>query len=71
MASKAQGSGTRASATTDLDALRARVAELEALEAEHARAERVQAVLYQIAEAATAATDLPEFYRRSMRPSAT
>ena len=46
-----------------LDALRARIAELEAREAEHARAERVQAALYRIAEAASAASDLQAFYR--------
>ncbi len=37
--------------------------QLEAREAEHARSERVQAALYRIAEAASAATDLPSFYR--------
>ncbi|HEV7809278.1 MAG TPA: GAF domain-containing protein, partial [Candidatus Limnocylindrales bacterium] len=44
-------------------ALRARVAELEAREAEHERASRVQAALFRIAEAATAARDLQTFYR--------
>ena len=43
-------------------ALRARVAELEAREAEHARAELVQTALFRIAEAASAAHDLQEFY---------
>jgi GAF domain-containing protein/DNA-binding response OmpR family regulator len=43
--------------------LQARVAELEAREADHARSERVQAALYRIAEAATAAQDLQAFYR--------
>jgi GAF domain-containing protein/DNA-binding response OmpR family regulator len=50
-------------AAADLDVLRARVAELEAREAEHARAEHVQAALYRIAEAASAASDLQAFYR--------
>jgi GAF domain-containing protein/CheY-like chemotaxis protein len=44
-------------------ALRARVAALEAREAEHERAERVQAALYRITEAASAARDMSEFYR--------
>ncbi|HEX2754542.1 MAG TPA: GAF domain-containing protein, partial [Candidatus Limnocylindrales bacterium] len=48
---------------SELDALRARVAALEAREAEHERSERVQGSLYRIAEAASAATDLSEFYR--------
>ena len=47
----------------ELADLRARVAELEARETEHARAERVQAALYRIAEAASAAIDLQAFYR--------
>ena len=46
-----------------LDALRARIAELEARETEHARAEHVQTALYRIAEAASAASDLQAFYR--------
>ncbi len=50
-------------ATDDAAALRARVAELEAREAERERAEKVQAALYRIAEAASAATDLQAFYR--------
>src|SRR6185503_9995533 len=45
-----------------LTALRARVQELEAREADRARSERVQAALYRIAEAATAASDLQAFY---------
>ena len=49
--------------TDDAEGLPARVAELEAREADHARAERVQAALYRIAEAASAATDLQAFYR--------
>ncbi|TMF40882.1 MAG: GAF domain-containing protein [Chloroflexi bacterium] len=48
---------------SDEAALRARIAELEGREAEHERAERVQAALYRIAEAATAAHDLQAFYR--------
>ena len=51
------------SAATELDALRARIAELEAREAEHERSELVQAALYRIAEAASAASDLQAFYR--------
>ena len=46
-----------------LDALRARIEELEVREAEHARSEQVQAALYRIAEAASAAEDLQAFYR--------
>src|SRR2546430_234378 len=46
----------------EVAALRARVAELEALEAERERAEQVQAALYRIADAASAAEDMPEFY---------
>ena len=49
--------------TSDVDALRARIAGLEAREAEHDRSERVQAALYQIAEAASEASDLQDFYR--------
>jgi len=47
----------------DRDALLARISVLEAREAEHERAERVQASLYRIAEAASAASDLQSFYR--------
>ncbi|HEU4673238.1 MAG TPA: GAF domain-containing protein [Candidatus Limnocylindrales bacterium] len=43
--------------------LQRRVAELEALEAERARAELVQSALYRIADAASAASDLQDFYR--------
>ena len=57
-------------AATEVSALRARVAELEASaasleirEAEHERGEQIQRTLYRIAEAASAATDLAEFYR--------
>src|SRR5215510_4704981 len=54
--------------TTDTDlpaevtALRARVAELETLEAERRRSEQVQSALYRIADAASAAMDMPAFY---------
>ena len=47
----------------DLSAAEARIAELEALEAERAHAIAVQAALYRIAEAASAADDLQAFYR--------
>jgi GAF domain-containing protein/CheY-like chemotaxis protein/HPt (histidine-containing phosphotransfer) domain-containing protein len=61
---------TRSSGTTEgagadageLRALRERVAELEAAEAGRERAERVQAALYRIAETASAARDLQDFY---------
>jgi len=46
----------------EVAALRARVAELETLETEHRRSEQVQSALYRIADAASAATDMPEFY---------
>jgi hypothetical protein len=46
----------------ELQLARARVAELEALETKRKRAERVQGALYRIADAASAARDLPEFY---------
>ncbi|MDP9302811.1 MAG: GAF domain-containing protein, partial [Actinomycetota bacterium] len=46
----------------DVGALRERVVELESREAEHQRSEKVQAVLYRIAETASAAQDLQEFY---------
>lgn len=50
------------SPTTELDALRRRVVELEALEAERRRAERVQSTLYRIADTASAVTDMRELY---------
>jgi GAF domain-containing protein/DNA-binding response OmpR family regulator len=61
----ANGDRPAGDAATDdeLAALRARVAELEAGEAEHSRTSSVQAALYRIAEAASAATDLQTFYR--------
>ena len=46
----------------DIDALRDRVAELEAREEQHARAATVQDALYRIAEAASSADDLQAFY---------
>jgi signal transduction histidine kinase/CheY-like chemotaxis protein/uncharacterized protein YigA (DUF484 family) len=49
--------------TSDVDALRARIDALEARQAEQDRSERVQAALYQIAEAASEASDLQDFYR--------
>ena len=50
-------------APDELAAAKARIADLEALEAERSRAVLVQAALYRIAEAASAADDLPAFYR--------
>ncbi len=49
--------------TDDIDALRARIAALEARESEHERSERVQQALYRIAESASQASDLQAFYR--------
>jgi GAF domain-containing protein/DNA-binding response OmpR family regulator len=48
---------------TDLGAALARIAELETLESQRERAERVQSALYRIADAASAGSDLGEFYR--------
>jgi GAF domain-containing protein/DNA-binding response OmpR family regulator len=48
----------------EVAALRARVAELEAVEAERDRAQNVQDALYRIAETASVAADMPDFYRR-------
>jgi GAF domain-containing protein/CheY-like chemotaxis protein/HPt (histidine-containing phosphotransfer) domain-containing protein len=48
----------------ELQALRARVAQLEAVEAERDRAQEVQDALYRIAETASVAEDMPDFYRR-------
>ena len=50
-------------AADELEAARARVAELEALDAERQRALDVQAALYRIADAASSAEDLADFYR--------
>ena len=52
-----------AASDPDVDALRTRVAMLEAREAEHARSEQIQRALYRLAEAASAASDLQAFYR--------
>src|SRR5204863_6600488 len=46
----------------EAQALNERVAELEAREADHQRSEKVQAALYRIAETASAAQDMHEFY---------
>ena len=50
-------------ASSELAEARRRAAELEAVEAERARAAKVQEALYRIAELASAARDLQEFYR--------
>jgi GAF domain-containing protein/CheY-like chemotaxis protein len=47
---------------TDVASLRARIAELESLEADHTRSEQVQDTLYRIAETASTAQDMQEFY---------
>jgi GAF domain-containing protein/CheY-like chemotaxis protein/HPt (histidine-containing phosphotransfer) domain-containing protein len=47
---------------SELAAARARLAELESAEAERGRSEKVQAALYRIAETASAAQDMREFY---------
>src|SRR5687767_15399286 len=49
--------------SSELAAARLRLAELEAAEAERRDADKVQAALYRIAELASAAQDLQEFYR--------
>jgi GAF domain-containing protein/DNA-binding response OmpR family regulator len=49
-------------ALENAEALRKRVAELESREADHQRSEKVQAALYRIAETASAAQDMQEFY---------
>ena len=46
----------------DVEALKARLTELEARESEHQRSEKLQAALYRIAETASAAQDMQEFY---------
>jgi PAS domain S-box-containing protein len=53
---------TTADVSAELDRARRRVAELEAAQALRVRAERVQEALYRIAELASAAGDLQEFY---------
>ena len=62
MATNRQRPAVEPPLTADGHALRARIAALEAREAEHERSERVQAALYRIAEAASAANDLQAFY---------
>ena len=54
--------GNQTAAPSELDAARARIAELEARDAEHEHAAKVQAALYRIAETASAAEDMPSFY---------
>src|SRR6266542_3942592 len=49
--------------SSELAEARRRLAELEAVEAEHAHAAKVQDALYRIAELASAARDMQEFYR--------
>src|SRR6266508_2369411 len=49
--------------SSELAEARRRLAELEALEAERAHAAKVQDALYRIAELASAARDMQEFYR--------
>ena len=49
--------------SSELAEARRRLAELEAVEAERRRAEKVQSALYRIAELASAAQDMQEFYR--------
>src|SRR5919197_1077807 len=49
--------------SSELAAARRRLAELEAADAERRRAEQVQSALYRIAELASAAQDMHEFYR--------
>jgi GAF domain-containing protein len=53
---------TGAELESELAAVRARLAELESAEAERRRSEKVQAALYRIAETASAAQDMREFY---------
>ncbi len=54
--------GRRSETASELEAARLRIAELEAREADPARSAKVQAALYRIAETASAARDMPEFY---------
>ena len=49
--------------SSELAEARRRLAELEAAEAERGDAEKVQSALYRIAELASAAQDMQEFYR--------
>jgi PAS domain S-box-containing protein len=52
-----------ADSSSELAEARRRFAELEAVEAEHAQTAKVQDALYRIAELASAAQDMQEFYR--------
>ena len=52
-----------ADGSSELAEARRRLAQLEAVEAERAHAAKVQEALYRIAELASAARDLQEFYR--------
>jgi signal transduction histidine kinase/CheY-like chemotaxis protein len=63
VASKPKPPGDVQRSTSEVDRLRLRVAALEIREADHDRSEQVQAALYRIAEAASAASDLETFYR--------
>jgi GAF domain-containing protein/CheY-like chemotaxis protein len=53
---------SRTDTAAELDAARRRIGELEAREADAARSAKVQSALYRIAETASAARDMPEFY---------
>jgi signal transduction histidine kinase/CheY-like chemotaxis protein/HPt (histidine-containing phosphotransfer) domain-containing protein len=53
---------TQGKLESELGAARVRLAELESQEAERKRSEQVQAALYRIAEMASAAQDMQEFY---------
>ena len=55
---------TQTDSPDDVEALRERVAELEAAETQRDRAEEVPNALYRIAETASVAEDMQDFYRR-------
>ncbi|HEY7281677.1 MAG TPA: GAF domain-containing protein, partial [Actinomycetota bacterium] len=55
---------TDTTSADEIRSLRERIAELEAAEAGRERAERVQAALYRIAETASAAEDMQDFYAK-------
>jgi signal transduction histidine kinase/DNA-binding response OmpR family regulator len=63
VAAKGQRSPSDRGIADEVAILRARIAEIEAREAAHERSAKVQAALYRIAEAASAASDLEAFYR--------
>ncbi len=64
MTAPAPSRSTRlAEAERRLAAAERRIAELEALDAQRIRTERIQSALYRIADAASSASDLSEFYR--------